>query len=123
LSTGVDIHEFTITQVTSDTALLSAYVPKEAHLTSVGGSSTGWVLDSYFEEYVTYTIVVICVSYGKHRVDVFSGKVLFAWNASAHVPYNESYATPLVAAGQSGASGITGKFQFVEYGTLLLKLS
>ncbi|KAF2835004.1 hypothetical protein M501DRAFT_999555 [Patellaria atrata CBS 101060] len=69
-----DFHEFTITQ--DDTALFPLYIPKQYDLSSVGGPSDGWVLDSMFQE-----------------VDIATGELIFEWNATNHVLINETYNT------------------------------
>jgi len=68
-----DLHEFTITA--QDTALITAYTPRPADLSSVGGAQDGTVLDSVVQE-----------------VDIASGKVLLEWSALDHVPVDETNA-------------------------------
>lgn len=70
-----DLHEFQITR--KGTALIDAYVPEKANLTSVGGSSNGTVLDCVIQE-----------------LDIKTGKVLWEWHSLGHVPLSASYRTP-----------------------------
>jgi hypothetical protein len=67
-----DLHELFITP--EGTALITAYRLIEADLTSVDGPSRGKLLNSLFQE-----------------VDIATGKVLFEWDAHAHVALSESY--------------------------------
>lgn len=76
-----DLHEFQITE--NGTALMTAYDPIQADLSSVGGASNGWIFDSVFQE-----------------VDIESGELLFQWRASDHYQVNESFAS----LGEKGGS-------------------
>lgn len=67
-----DLHEFQITS--QGTALVTAYVPVKANLSSVGGPADGTVLDSVVQE-----------------VDIRTGQVLWEWHALGHVPLTASY--------------------------------
>ena len=62
-----DLHEFHITE--RGTALITAYNPVPADLTSIGGPQQGWVLDSMFQE-----------------IDIATGDLLFEWSSLQHVP-------------------------------------
>jgi hypothetical protein len=68
-----DLHEFLITP--QGNAFITAYAPVQADLRSVGGSSTGTLLDSIIQE-----------------VNIRTGQVLFEWHAYGHVHLNESHA-------------------------------
>src|SRR6202035_1409826 len=67
-----DLHEFQVTP--QGTALIDAYVPVHANLSSVGGSSSGTVLDCVIQE-----------------LDIKTGRVLWEWHALGHVPLSASY--------------------------------
>jgi hypothetical protein len=67
-----DAHEFQITP--QGTALIDAYVPTRADLSSVGGSTEGPVLDCVIQE-----------------VDIKTGRVLWEWHALGHIPLPETY--------------------------------
>jgi hypothetical protein len=67
-----DTHEFRITP--SNTALITSYVTVTHDLSSIGGSASGLVSNSYCEE-----------------VDIASGRVLFRWSALDHVALTDSY--------------------------------
>ena len=69
-----DLHEF---QVAQDRALIDAYVPVQANLSSVGGSSSGTVLDCVIQE-----------------LDIQTGRVLWEWHSLGHVPFSASYVGP-----------------------------
>jgi len=75
---NADAHEFLISP--EDTALITIYnsVPKD--LSSVGGSSSGYVIDGVVQE-----------------IDIPSGNVLFEWHSLDHVGLDESY-EPLPAS-------------------------
>ncbi|KEY68357.1 hypothetical protein S7711_01135 [Stachybotrys chartarum IBT 7711] len=60
-----DMHEFQITP--EGTALLAVYESIPADLSSIGGSSSGWLLDCRFQE-----------------IDIETGQLLFEWKASEH---------------------------------------
>jgi Arylsulfotransferase (ASST) len=68
-----DLHEFVITP--QGTALITAYQPVKANLTSIGGPADGTVLDSIVQE-----------------VDIRTGQVLWEWHALGHVPLSASEA-------------------------------
>jgi hypothetical protein len=70
-----DIHEFQLTP--RGTALVDAYVPVKANLSSVGGPSNGPLLDCVIQE-----------------VDVKTGRVLWEWHALGHVPLSGSHLGP-----------------------------
>jgi hypothetical protein len=67
-----DLHEFVITP--QDTALITAYRPVSANLSSVGGHSDGVALSGVVQE-----------------IDIPSGRVLFEWSSIDHVPVTDSY--------------------------------
>jgi hypothetical protein len=67
-----DLHEFVITK--QNTALLTAFQSIPANLSADGGSTHDHLLDSVIQE-----------------VDIRTGKVLFQWRASQHVPLSASY--------------------------------
>ena len=67
-----DLHEFLISP--QDTALLTAYVPARADLSSIGGPKYGRVWDGIAQE-----------------VDIVTGRVLFEWHSLEHVGIEESY--------------------------------
>ncbi|KAJ5737719.1 uncharacterized protein N7483_002844, partial [Penicillium malachiteum] len=66
-----DLHEFQITR--DDTAIFTVYDVRGVDLTSVGGTTGGFVYDSAFYE-----------------VDIETNKLLFEWRASQHFDYSES---------------------------------
>jgi Arylsulfotransferase (ASST) len=70
---ATDPHEFTITP--HGTALITAYKVIPANLTSVDGPHHGQLLDSAVQE-----------------IDIATGRVLWQWRASDHVPVSDSYA-------------------------------
>lgn len=70
-----DIHEFQLTP--RGTALIDAYVPVKADLSSVGGPSSGPLIDCVIQE-----------------VDVKTGRVLWEWHALGHVPLGASHLGP-----------------------------
>jgi hypothetical protein len=67
-----DLHEFQL--IPHGRALIDAYVPVHANLSSVGGPSNGTVLDCVIQE-----------------LDVRTGRVLWEWHAFGHVPLSASY--------------------------------
>jgi hypothetical protein len=71
-----DVHEFLLTP--KGTALITIFNSVQADLTSVGGPSSGAVLDSIVQE-----------------VDVKSGRVLFEWHSLDHVPLTDTYSPVL----------------------------
>jgi len=70
-----DLHEFLITP--QDTALLTAYAPATADLSSIGGPEVAPVWEGVAQE-----------------VDIESGEVLFEWRSLRHVGVEESYVHP-----------------------------
>jgi hypothetical protein len=68
-----DLHEFDLTA--QGTALISAYEPIHANLSSIGGPSDGLLNDCVVQE-----------------IDVRTGLVMFEWHALGHVPLSYSYA-------------------------------
>jgi Arylsulfotransferase (ASST) len=66
-----DAHEFFITPW--NTALITAYEPATADLSSIGGPSDQKVVDGVVQE-----------------IDISTGKVLWQWNSADHVPYSAS---------------------------------
>lgn len=74
-----DLHEFQITS--KGTALITAYEPVGADLSSVGGPRNGTVLDSIVQE-----------------VDIKTGHVLWEWHAFGHVPLSASHSGQPTAA-------------------------
>jgi Arylsulfotransferase (ASST) len=67
-----DLHEFVITP--QDTALITAYRPRPADLSALGGPARGTVVSGVVQE-----------------IDVASGKVLFQWDSLDHVPVTDTY--------------------------------
>jgi len=72
---AADLHEFVITP--QNTALITAFDPVQADLSSLGGSRQGVVLDCVLQE-----------------VDIRTGGVLFEWHSLGHVGLDESYNKP-----------------------------
>ncbi len=70
---NADLHEFQITP--SGDALITAYEPVHADLSSVGGRRNGTLLDSVIQE-----------------INIRTGKLVWLWRASRHVHVSESYA-------------------------------
>jgi hypothetical protein len=68
---SADGHEFLITP--QNTALILAYTTATADLSSIGGPADQTVIDGVVQE-----------------IDIPTGKVLFQWKASDHVPYSQS---------------------------------
>lgn len=71
----IDLHESYITP--RNTMLVTAYNLTQHDLTSVGGNSSDWMLDSHFYE-----------------IDIASNKILKSWSALAHedqIPLNSSH--------------------------------
>ncbi len=68
---SADGHEFLITP--QNTALVLAYTTETADLSQIGGSANQTVIDGVVQE-----------------IDIPTGKVLFQWKASDHVPYSQS---------------------------------
>jgi arylsulfotransferase ASST len=73
-----DSHEFKITR--EGTALITIYNAVTRDLSSLGGSTSGLVIDGVVQE-----------------IDIASGKVLFEWHSLDHVPLEESH-QPLPAS-------------------------
>ncbi|HEY1793997.1 MAG TPA: arylsulfotransferase family protein [Opitutaceae bacterium] len=69
---NADQHEFQLTPQNS--ALLVIYNSIQADLSSVGGSTTGWVTEGVVQE-----------------IDIASGDVLFEWHSLPNVALSESY--------------------------------
>lgn len=67
-----DLHEFQL--IPHGRALVDAYVPVHADLSSVGGPSNGTVLDNVIQE-----------------LDVRTNRVLWEWHAYGHIPLSASY--------------------------------
>jgi hypothetical protein len=78
---SADGHEFLITP--QNTALILSYTTETADLSSIGGPSNQTVIDGVVQE-----------------IDIPTGKVLFQWKASDHVPYSQSE-QPLPASASS----------------------
>jgi Arylsulfotransferase (ASST) len=78
---SADGHEFLITP--QNTALVLSYTTETADLSSIGGPSNQTVIDGVVQE-----------------IDIPTGKVLFQWKASDHVPYSQSE-QPLPASASS----------------------
>lgn len=70
-----DLHDFTLTP--QGTALITAYLPVSADLSSVGGPKKGSVYDCMVQE-----------------VDIATGKVVFEWHCVNHVDVADSYSKP-----------------------------
>ncbi|WP_377272875.1 arylsulfotransferase family protein [Peterkaempfera sp. SMS 1(5)a] len=68
---SADGHEFLITP--RNTALVVSYAEETADLTSIGGPADQKVIDGIVQE-----------------IDIPTGKVLFQWKSSDHVPYAQS---------------------------------
>lgn len=66
-----DLHEFELTP--RGTAYVTAYKEVAADLSSVGGPTNGWVLDSFVQE-----------------INVRTGHVVFEWHSLGHVPLSDS---------------------------------
>src|SRR5205823_6610613 len=70
-----DLHEFQITR--QGTALIDAYVPEKANLSSVGGPANGTMVDCVIQ-----------------ALDIKTNQVLWEWHARGHIPLSASYRTP-----------------------------
>jgi outer membrane protein assembly factor BamB len=68
---STDLHEIKLTP--QGTALVTAFVPVKANLSSVGGPADGTVLDGVVQE-----------------LDVRTGRVVWEWHALGHVPLSAS---------------------------------
>jgi hypothetical protein len=77
-----DMHEFNLTS--QGTALVDAYTPQKADMTSVGGKKNGVVAAGVVQE-----------------IDIATGAVIFEWNSLDHVPLTESLVMPANGAGTS----------------------
>jgi hypothetical protein len=75
-----DLHEFLLTE--RGTALISIYNEVAANLSSVGGPSSGSVVEGIVQE-----------------LDVATGEVVFEWHSLDHVAVAESYRTAPSSAG------------------------
>jgi hypothetical protein len=67
-----DLHELYLTS--RGTAYITAYETRTTDLTSVGGSKTGRVFIGHIQE-----------------IDLKTGKLLFDWDCSKYIPFDESY--------------------------------
>jgi hypothetical protein len=70
-----DHHEFQLTP--RGTAYMSVYAPRRADLRTIGGSREGTIFDSIVQE-----------------VDVATGRLVWQWRASDHVPVTEGVTAP-----------------------------
>ena len=75
-----DMHEFNLTS--QGTALVDAYRPQKADLSSVGGRKNGVVAAGVVQE-----------------IDIATGDVIFEWNSLDHVPLTESMSKPASGSG------------------------
>ena len=75
-----DMHEFNLTS--QGTALVDAYRPQKADLSSVGGRKNGVVAAGVVQE-----------------IDIATGDVIFEWNSLDHVPLTESMSKPANGSG------------------------
>ncbi|KAI2627151.1 Arylsulfotransferase-domain-containing protein [Xylaria nigripes] len=66
-----DLHDLRITE--RGTALMTAYSPVPADLTSIGGPKKGWALDSLVQE-----------------IDIETGELVFKWNALSNLALNDT---------------------------------
>ena len=76
---ATNFHEFLITP--RNTALILADTVRTVNLTSIGGPADQQVIDGVVQE-----------------IDIKTGRVLFEWDAAAHVPYTDSYVPRPAAA-------------------------
>ena len=67
-----DLHEFRFTE--DGTALITVYDVHPANLTAFGGSQSGYILDSLFQE-----------------INIETGELIFQWRASEHYSLADSY--------------------------------
>ncbi|KAK3701399.1 hypothetical protein LTR37_015497 [Vermiconidia calcicola] len=72
LRAKTDLHECELTN--DGTALITVYETIPFDLSSIGGKVKDYILDSVFQE-----------------IDIETGKLLFEWRGSAHIPVTESY--------------------------------
>jgi len=77
-----DMHEFNLTS--QGTALVDAYKPQKADMSSVGGKKNGVVAAGVVQE-----------------IDIATGDVVFEWNSLDHVPLTESMTMPAKGSGTS----------------------
>ena len=77
-----DMHEFNLTS--QGTALVDAYMPQKADMSSVGGKKNGVVAAGVVQE-----------------IDIATGDVIFEWNSLDHVPLTESMSRPAHGSGTS----------------------
>jgi hypothetical protein len=77
-----DMHEFNLTS--QGTALVDAYMPRKADMSSVGGKKNGVVAAGVVQE-----------------IDIATGDVIFEWNSLDHVPLTESMSMPANGSGTS----------------------
>jgi hypothetical protein len=75
-----DLHEFLLTS--RGTALISIYSEIRTDLSSVGGPADGRLVEGVVQE-----------------LELPSGRVLFEWRSSTHVPVDESFLTDVTPAG------------------------
>jgi len=85
-----DGHDFVITP--RGTALVDAWAPVRANLTSVGGSKTGTTWDCLIQE-----------------LDIRTGQLLWEWHALGHIPLSASY---------SGRPTGTGPYDFCHLNSI-----
>ncbi|KAK2630099.1 hypothetical protein QTJ16_000919 [Diplocarpon rosae] len=83
IDAGGDLHEFAITE--HGTALFTIYQETQVNCADAGLSQLCWINDCLFQE-----------------VDIETGKLLFQWRASDHVPLSHSYS-------EIGNKGLTKK--------------
>ncbi|KAF7305541.1 hypothetical protein HMN09_00807000 [Mycena chlorophos] len=83
-----DFHEFQIVKPENTSAIVTAYNPIPADLSSIGGPVQGWYLNAMFQE-----------------IDIASGDVLFNWTSFDHIPLSESMLT--LAESTNGTSAAT----------------
>ncbi|KAI0476261.1 Arylsulfotransferase-domain-containing protein [Xylariaceae sp. FL0804] len=91
-----DLHDFHI--MPDGTALMTAYAPVPADLTSVGGPAKGWALDGRFQE-----------------VDIETGELVFEWSAIDHVPVAD---TLRYFMGPDDGSGPESAFDYYHINSL-----
>jgi arylsulfotransferase ASST len=70
---SADAHEFQVTP--RGDAFITVYAPVRANLSSIGGMRRGILLDSIIQE-----------------INIATGKVVWEWHASGHVPLNQTHA-------------------------------
>ncbi|KAF9068688.1 ASST-domain-containing protein [Rhodocollybia butyracea] len=85
--TGATLADFHETRITpNNSAVMTAYHISEMNLTAYGGPSTGYILDSVFQE-----------------INITSGETLFTWYASENVSPSECH-NPLGSGGNTTGS-------------------